>query len=190
MTKRSEKPKQSELPIFTERFRSLFLQDESQAAFGNRAGLSRNTVAQYYNGYRIPDSVQLQKICKSLNVSADWFLGFSDVKIPDADLQSVVKFTGFSEKAIENLKVFNDNSQSDKTGLDILLRNWDAFCSFVNYVNDYMNVHEAEKRFEGEKPPFPFKTENNCIVLPPDDAARYYANCIGETIKQVFLDLI
>ncbi len=91
--------------IFTQRFRSLVDDSkETQEKFGKRVGLSRNTVSLYYNGKRNPDSMILTKICKCCHVSADWLLGFSDVKKTDADLQAVCEYIGLAPETIQSLK--------------------------------------------------------------------------------------
>lgn len=91
---------------FTQRFRSLFMQDETQDQFGKRTGINRNTVAQYFNGKKTsPNAKIIEKLCKSCNVSADWLLGLTpaDVRKPDPTLQAACEYTGLSEKAIENI---------------------------------------------------------------------------------------
>lgn len=101
--KKQEAIKRSLLPAFTERFIELFGESVTQEEFGNKLGLTRNTIAQYLNGHRIPDSITLKQICERCNVSADWLLGLSDVKKPDADLQAVSKITGFLPETIDAL---------------------------------------------------------------------------------------
>ena len=101
----------SPLPVFTERFRSLFGENETQQEFANRVGLVRNTLCQYYNGHRTPDSKTLRKICERCNVTADWLVGISDVKTPDAELQAVCNYTGLSSKSIEAIRRIIDKSK-------------------------------------------------------------------------------
>lgn len=88
---------------FFHRFRSLMLDGETQEEMAKRLGMVRNTLAQYYNGLRLPGFEELKKICTTCNVAADWLLGLSDVKTPNAETQAVVKFTGLTEKVIEEL---------------------------------------------------------------------------------------
>ena len=106
----------SQLPPFTERFRSLFRDNETQEEFGKRVGLTRNTVAQYYNGHRIPDSIHLRKICEKCSISSDWLLGLSDIKKPDASAQGASKYTGLSETALDTIRSI---SEGDWTGNEI-----------------------------------------------------------------------
>ncbi len=48
---------------------------------------------------RVPDSSMLMWICQKCGVSADWLLGLSDVKAPEADVKSACKATGLHENA-------------------------------------------------------------------------------------------
>lgn len=96
--------KQDLQKAFYERFRSLILPGETQTKMGERLGLTRNTIAQYYNGKRVPDAPTLCKICDACNVSADWLLGLSEVPMPDADIQAVSKYTGLKPEALNGLK--------------------------------------------------------------------------------------
>ena len=177
---------------FAEKLASLRLVGETQQSMAERIGLNRNTLAQYLSQKNEkPASVDVIKlICEKCNVSADWLLGLSETKKIDADLRAAIEYTKLSEKAIENLSAFNCNSDKDRTGLDIVLNDEHAFFNFYAYVCNFMDAREANRSFKGERPKIPRQTDNHCIVLDPYEAAQYYAKCIGETISQVFLDLL
>ena len=130
------------LPVFTERFFGLFGENETQEEFGNRLGLSRNTIAQYLNGHRIPDSITLKQICERCNVSADWLLGLSDVKKPDTDLKAVCEYTGLSEEAVNQLHSLNKTDIADvKSFIDTinqLLEQDDEGDNVLEWINAYL----------------------------------------------------
>lgn len=46
----------------------------------------------------------IYKICKYLDVSADWLLGLSETRNPDPTLQAACEYTGLSEQAIETIR--------------------------------------------------------------------------------------
>ncbi len=73
--------------------------------FANALGRSRQTVGYWLNGDRIPDAVNLGVIRDRLGVSIDWLLGFGDPDVPtsDEDIRKMCKYTGLSQKAVENL---------------------------------------------------------------------------------------
>lgn len=106
---------------FKERFRSLLLPGETQDEMGKRlGGLTRNTIAQYYNGKRVPDAPHLYKICTACNVSANWLLGLSNVQMPNADIQAVADYTGLSEQAIKELHDFATTDLEVNTVIDLV----------------------------------------------------------------------
>lgn len=53
---------------------------ETQADFGVRFGISRNTVTRYESGGRDPDAGFIVALCKRYNVSANWLLLGDDYK--------------------------------------------------------------------------------------------------------------
>ncbi len=71
--------------------------------FADKAGITRQSASHYLNGDRMPDVITLKRICSVMNVSADWLLGLSDVRKPDADMKAVVEYTGLVEKVVDEL---------------------------------------------------------------------------------------
>ena len=66
---------------------------------------SRQSVTGYIDGSTFPTADKIAAIAKAYHVSADWLLGLSDVRSPDADMQAACQFTGLSEYAICVLKL-------------------------------------------------------------------------------------
>lgn len=93
---------QRRLPVFAERFSKL-RGEMTQDEFAKYLGISRPTVGFYENGTRLPDALVLRQIAKKCNVSADWLLGLSDANSNSSDIQSVCKFTGLTEGAINRI---------------------------------------------------------------------------------------
>lgn len=55
--------------------RALTAKNISQRELGRRIGATQASVSHYVKGKRLPGTVVLYKICKELDVSADWLLG-------------------------------------------------------------------------------------------------------------------
>ena len=66
--------------FFPSRLRSIRLSMQlNQKEFAASLGLSPVTLSHYENGKREPDLDTLCAICKTLNISADYMLGLSDL---------------------------------------------------------------------------------------------------------------
>lgn len=94
-------------PILSQKFKQglheLMDKAGTQEAFGKLVGISRGTLAQYYNYGILPKADSIFKICSACHVSADWLLGLSKEKTPDPNIQAICEYTGLSEKAVEFL---------------------------------------------------------------------------------------
>lgn len=55
--------------------RALTAKNISQRELGRRIGATQTSVSYYVNGKRLPGPVVLFKICRELDISADWLLG-------------------------------------------------------------------------------------------------------------------
>lgn len=91
------------MPIFMERFREL-QGERSNTEFAEFLGISRQTVGFYCNGDRIPDAYMLRYIAEKCNVSSDWLIGLSEVKVINEDVERICKYLGLSETAVKSLK--------------------------------------------------------------------------------------
>lgn len=66
-------------------------------------GVSRQALGKWANGETVPDILDFKKLAKYFNVSTDYLLGLTENATTDTDLQAACKYTGLSEKALENL---------------------------------------------------------------------------------------
>ena len=109
----SRAKKEKEPPRFPA-FHTAFLNlmgDMTLQEFADKLEMSRATVGFYAAGKRIPDALGIKTIAEKCNVSSDYLLGLSSVSSADADIQTVCKYTGLSEKAAIRL-----NKQSKYVG--------------------------------------------------------------------------
>lgn len=82
--------------------------DLSNTDFAKFLGMSRQTIGFYLNGDRIPDILGLKQIAEECGVSADWLIGLTDVRTPDATTRAAAAYTGLSETAVEALQTMGD----------------------------------------------------------------------------------
>ena len=95
-------PKEERIIGLRDRLRKA-VAERSNAEVADHAGISRQALGNYINGGRLPDAENIIKLCKGLEVSADWLLGLSPTRSPKIDIQSTVATTGLTEEAVNNL---------------------------------------------------------------------------------------
>lgn len=102
------------------RLRELYEESgESQEVLANKLNLRRQSVNAWTVGKSKPDIDQLVEIANHFNVSIDWLLGMPNApKELNADKAQIMKTTGLSEKAAENLlSVEKEGSSFASNGL-------------------------------------------------------------------------
>ena len=99
--------------VFSERLSELMKEGGlKQQDLANVLEVKRQTVSLYMSGQSMPDAEQLKKIAVFFNVSADWLLGLSDVRVLETDLREICTYTGLSEVAAKNLHKFANYNES------------------------------------------------------------------------------
>lgn len=88
----------------------------TQQQFADKIGCSRATYNHYENGNRHPDDSILRSICQVTHISADYLLGLSDTGNPSYN--SAAELTGFSEKALDYLKIKKDIANEAGIGIE------------------------------------------------------------------------
>ena len=76
---------------------------ESQEDVAKGIGESRETVRNWEVGTRKIKAESIVKLAKHFGVSSDYLLGLSEVKSAAKNIQTAIKVTGLSEKAVERL---------------------------------------------------------------------------------------
>ena len=66
--------------VFKMRLRKLYKKSgcHSVTQFAEKLGINRQSVDRYFNGDRLPDMAYLYRICKVMDVSADWLIGLKE----------------------------------------------------------------------------------------------------------------
>ena len=80
--------------------------------FAEKLGVTRSTVNNWETGGYNVKADDIEKICNTFNVSADWLIGISDVKNPETTVQAIHNYTGLSEQAIDVLHNMNREYRS------------------------------------------------------------------------------
>lgn len=117
---RRPKVKNSNL-IFAENIRDLLIHEEEKGVtltmVAQELGITRQSLAQYRDGNNIPDVEILRRICNYFNVSSDYLIGNTKIKINDVKIRKLCEYTGLAEESV----------------LAIAERNEYAFC--INVLN-------------------------------------------------------
>ena len=67
-----------------ERFLQVLKKDgRTLRAIAKESGVSDAVIGKYRDGAYLPNAYSIAKLCKALNVSADWLLGLSDKGGPE-----------------------------------------------------------------------------------------------------------
>lgn len=79
----------------------------TQSALSKATEIDPGTISTYYNGTRCPDAINLGKIAKALDVSADYLLGIEKINVPenrsDQPEQFTIKTCGDAVRMLEAL---------------------------------------------------------------------------------------
>lgn len=126
----------------------------TQQKLADSVGVRRQTISQYMGGTTKPDTSALAAICKTLDVSANYLLGLSDVKMVDMPTNEKI---GLSENAIsvlQRLAQHKEYSDSDTTcenalfAINALLQYEDDGAGFFYALYLYLNSDDLFPEFE------------------------------------------
>lgn len=113
-----EAKKESKIPKyrmepFCRRFRKLYDSDKNMYktydSLGERIGVTRQAVSNYYNGFTYPDTFILAKIANTFEVSTDYLLGVSEISTTDVETKRVIEMIGLKENLVESLIAMTKN---------------------------------------------------------------------------------
>ena len=191
--KQSEK--KPRLKIFQERFELLRKERGlNNTDFAEFLEMSRQTVGFYLNGDRVPDALNLIKIAKKCNVSADWLLGLTNARSQDIDIRQICEKIGLKEQVIIQLqRIYEGRGHEPETieGINSILSN----SIFQLLARDYVRLkHFTEKvNAEYKEHSFgeleePIHEEGEVITLKGCRACDYYRAKIIDQFS-VMLDM-
>lgn len=111
----------------------------SQQDLASALGIKRQTISLYTSGQSSPDIGRLKRIADYFGVSSDWLLGLSKSRSLDSDIQTVVRTTGLSDKAVNILK---EMEHSEVALFSEIIENWN-FDEFIAYFENYVSLRRA-----------------------------------------------
>ena len=107
----------------------------NQGQLAKELGISRGSISFYENGDRIPDIETFDMICDFFNVSYDYLLGKSDLEESSMEVKAIRKYTGLSEKAIDNLHTIIKQYPLRQCLINFLLADGlGLFCKLREYI--------------------------------------------------------
>ncbi len=92
---------------------ALAVRDKKQKELAAYLGVKDNVVSYFVSGARVPNTEQIIKISKFLNVSTDYLLGQSDNLTTDPTVKAACDYTGLSENAVSLLHAMAENKEID-----------------------------------------------------------------------------
>ena len=157
--------------VFPTRLRKLIHDNKTTiSAVAECTGFSRQAVSQYQDGTTQPNVDTLRKIAEHFNVSADYLLGLSDVKSPDADAKAINKQTGLSERSIENLTIYKE--YPNVIGfIDAIIANSNVFTTLSHYANAYFDSLYRCKKLKEKYPQHDFEHLHIHLFTGEEDIA-------------------
>ncbi len=96
---------------------ALALNGKRQKDLAKELNVTDNTISYFCSGARVPNTAQIIKIAKYLNVSSDYLLGMSDLTEGDITLKKASEHTGIPEKTLYNISRLY-NLENDFPGVD------------------------------------------------------------------------
>ena len=178
---------ESRLPIFTKRLGEVCA--ENVSAFAKKAGITRQALNSYRNENRLPDCEILKKICVAADVSADYLIGLSETKKPDATIRAVCKSTGLSEKAVMNIRaipsdllpILDHLLTADFPSMILMLQN----VALANRAANHPHTQNDDPLLELAYTTPHHNDVTGDITLPPSIAAEFLLSQSAEYFKKI-----
>lgn len=135
---------------------ALAMRDIKQKILAKEIGVQDNAISYFVKGARTPNTEQIIKIAKYLNVSADYLLGLADVQTLDIDTKAICERTGLPEAAHDVL--FGKKTQDGleflfgEDGMEIvgMLLTHPKFGFFINYmIGVSYNIADTRLMYNG-----------------------------------------
>lgn len=150
-----------------------------QKDLASALGVTDNTISYFVSGKRTPNTEQIIKIAKFLDVSSDYLLGLSGAKSTNEIVQKIHKYTGLDEFPImclhNNYQIATQSSQQDEINTEFQkefsIESYDELLDNHNSDEAYKNMHIAY-----------FKYLNALISSPKLFLATRYAHfyCVSK----------
>lgn len=156
MARKKDSAAITEQAIFPTKLRMLMQKHRTtREQLANYLGVTRQSVGYYAQGQSSPDLTAIVKIAKYFNVSTDYLLTETEIESPDANIQTICKNTGLSERSINNilkigcLKKERNCEVTPLCALDLILQSeCDKLETLCKYAS--MLMGKGVKEFDGQ----------------------------------------
>ncbi len=121
----------------TGRLNQLYQESKlTREEFAKRCKISTSALTNYLKGSRTPDAAKLPCICEEFEVSADWLLGLSDVRMPSAEMRAVSEYINLPEDTVLHIKNY------DAKMLNAFIRfiEHEAFDRLIETYGDFLDI--------------------------------------------------
>lgn len=170
--------------LFRERINELFKERNcSIVAFADEIGITRQSLTFYLNGDRFPDFPTLQKICQSLNVSADWLLGFSDVRSPSSDIKTACNALHISENTAQTIAHLQEFDVYKP--VDLLFEPGEDLDYAFTLLSEYSCLRKIG--IKRSLSPDPVPESDGSIRLPSHTAAAFFIQQFCNRIEELLM---
>ena len=116
-----------------------------------KTGIPKPTISAWIKGKYTPNIKGLSEIAKALNVSVDYLIGNTDVKPLNIKLQAISKYTGLSERSINNLYTYKKYPDIIDF-IDTIIANSNIFTNLTHYANGYFDSLRRCKELKEKYP--------------------------------------
>ena len=123
-----------------------------QKDLASALGVTDNTISYYVSGKRIPNTEQIIKISKFLNVSSDYLLGLTDEPSNNPKINNIKAYTGLTENSIEflhslfcDLKEYNSYISNGGEAKNELTARYEYSGYLLHFLNDAFACEEIKE---------------------------------------------
>lgn len=118
--------------------RALTAKNISQRELGRRIGATQASVSHYVNGKRLPGPVALFKICRELDISADWLLGLKRKEL-DMDQNYWTSEGGVSFRSVDDCSLVARIEKVEDGSFELGILEGDTCCELFARRFDTMD---------------------------------------------------
>jgi transcriptional regulator with XRE-family HTH domain len=138
--------------VFPTRLREVMDSSKTtQAELAKQTGVSRQAISKYMDGSNSPNAETLFKICSYFKMPSDYFIGLTNSKSVDFNLQFIQDKIGYSIEAINNLEtLYHANLFSPRhptqnvSPFDYMLINQRFFVDYPNKLRAYFIARDND----------------------------------------------
>lgn len=126
--------------------RALTAKNISQRELGRRIGATQASVSHYVNGKRLPGPVALYKICRELDISADWLLGLKRKEL-DMDQNYWTSEGGVSFRSVDDCSLVARIEKVEDGSFELGILEGDTCCEL--FARRFDTMDEAKGYADG-----------------------------------------